>query len=115
MRETIDFLAETWRSFSPDKPFQYRFLDDAVEYLHREEIRLSNVATSFVVLAMLLACLGLFSLASFTAEQRTKEIAIRKVAGATSGNLFALMTRGFLQPVLDCLSDWLAYCLRLDG
>ena len=111
--ETIDFLAETWRSFSPDKPFQYRFLDDAVEYLHREEIRLSNVATSFVVLAMLLACLGLFSLASFTAEQRTKEIAIRKVAGATSGNLFALMTRGFLQPVLiACLIGWpIAYVL----
>ena len=111
--ETIDFLAETWRSFSPDKPFQYRFLDDAVEYLHREEIRLSNVATSFVVLAMLLACLGLFSLASFTAEQRTKEIAIRKVAGATSGNLFALLTRGFLQPVLlACLIGWpIAYVL----
>ncbi len=113
MRETIDFLGETWRSFSPDKPFQYRFLDDAVEYLHREEIRLSNVATSFVVLAMLLACLGLFSLASFTAELRTKEIAIRKVAGATSGNLFALLTRGFLQPVLfACLIGWpIAYVL----
>ncbi len=111
--ETIDFLAATWRSFSPDKPFQYRFLDDAVEYLHREEIRLSNVATSFVVLAMLLACLGLFSLASFTAEQRTKEIAIRKVAGATSGNLFALLTRGFMQPVLiACLIGWpIAYVL----
>ena len=100
-------------SFSPDKPFQYRFLDDAVEYLHREEIRLSNVATRFVVLAMLLACLGLFSLASFSAEQRTKEIAIRKMAGATSGNLFALLTRGFLQPVLlACLIGWpIAYVL----
>ncbi len=113
MRETIDFLGETWRSFAPAKPFQYRFLDDAVEYLHREEIRLSNVATSFVVLAMLLACLGLFSLVSFSAEQRTKEIAIRKVAGATSGNLFALLTRGFLQPVLlACLIGWpIAYVL----
>ena len=62
---------------------------------------------------MLLACLGLFSLASFSAEQRTKEIAIRKVAGATSGSLFALLTRGFLQPVLlACLIGWpIAYVL----
>ncbi|NKB71073.1 MAG: FtsX-like permease family protein [Candidatus Latescibacteria bacterium] len=111
--ETMDFLDETWRSFSPDKPFRYRFLDDAVEYLHREEIRISNVATGFGVLAIVIACLGLFSMASFTAEQRTKEMTIRKVVGASVGSLFALLTRGFLQPVLlACLMGWpIAYVL----
>ena len=113
--ETIDFLARTWRSFSPGKPFQYRFLDSAVEYLHREEIRLSNVANSFVVLAVLLACLGLFSLASFTAAHRTKEIAIRKVAGASGASLFSLLTRGFLQPVLlACMIGWPVAYLLMD-
>ena len=113
--ETIDFLEQTWRSFSPDKPFRYRFLDNAVEYLHREEIRLRNVASSFVVLAMLLASLGLFSLASFTATHRTKEIAIRKVAGASSGGLFLLLTRGFLQPVLlACMIGWPVAYLLMD-
>jgi putative ABC transport system permease protein len=111
--ETMAFLKQTSQTLVPGKPFSYRFLDGAVEHVFRVERQVSSMATAFFVLAIGIACLGLFALAAFTAEQRTKELGIRKAVGATSADLFALLTRGFMLPVLAAtLVGWpVAYLL----
>lgn len=79
----IGSLEDAWRKLVPGTPFDYQFLDDEIAGLYRTDQRIGKMIDSFTILALFIACLGLFGMASFTAEQRTKEIGIRKVLGAT--------------------------------
>jgi putative ABC transport system permease protein len=81
--ETLTFIENKWNEFVPEQPFDYYFLDSDFEDLHKEEFITGQLFTIFSVLAIFIACLGLLGLASFTAEQRTKEIGIRKTLGAS--------------------------------
>jgi putative ABC transport system permease protein len=98
--ETIHFLENTWKSRVPNRPFNYDFLDDQIDGFYKQEIRTKSVLGLFTILALFTACLGLFGLASFIAEKRTKEIGIRKVLGATVGELVKIQTREFAVWVL---------------
>lgn len=111
--KTIRQLRDTWQSFVPNGTFQYEFIDDAISRLYEDERRLGIVSSVFFGLAILIACLGLFALASLTAQLRTKEMGIRKVVGAGTGRLFLQLSRGLLFPVvLACLIGWpIAYVL----
>jgi putative ABC transport system permease protein len=95
--ETIKSLEATWKKFSPGFPFHYRFYDQAVDDLYRSERRSGTLYQAMTAMAVVIACLGLFGLASFLAEQRTKEIGIRKVLGASVPGIFVLVSREFLQ------------------
>lgn len=97
--ETIAFAETTWASFVPDQPFDYVFLDEAFGAQYATDIRISEVFTYFSILAIFIACLGLFGLALFTTQQRTKEVGIRKVLGASAQSVMFLITRAFLQLV----------------
>ena len=98
--ETMDALERQWKTFAPDWPFEYAFLDDRFDALYRAEQRLGTLFSYFAGLAIFIACLGLFGLAAFSAEQRTKEIGIRKVLGATVPQILVLLTREFVLLVL---------------
>jgi putative ABC transport system permease protein len=98
--ETLSFLSEKWRRHNPLRPFQYTFLDDSFDAQYKADERLSKIFSYFSILAIFIACLGLFGLASYTAEQRTKEIGIRKVLGATISGILKLLTREFSKWVL---------------
>jgi sterol desaturase/sphingolipid hydroxylase (fatty acid hydroxylase superfamily) len=89
-----------FKKYTPNVPFEYNFVDQ--EYAHKfsNEERIGKLATFFAVLAIFISCLGLFGLASFVAEQRTKEIGIRKVLGASVPNLWGLLSKDFLGLVL---------------
>ncbi|QJW91485.1 FtsX-like permease family protein [Spirosoma taeanense] len=89
-----------WRHIAPGQPFAYSFLANDFENMYRAEQRIGTIALTFAVLAILIACLGLFGLATFMAEQRTKEIGVRKVLGASVTSIIALMSRDFLRLVL---------------
>ncbi|UCH95666.1 MAG: ABC transporter permease [Candidatus Aminicenantes bacterium] len=96
----LDSLKKTWIRLNPGYPFEYHFLDDRFDGLYRAEQRMGTLTKYFTVLGILIACLGLFGLASFTAEQRTKEIGVRKVLGASVGSIIALLSREFTRLVL---------------
>ncbi|MEZ4885289.1 MAG: ABC transporter permease [Chitinophagales bacterium] len=100
MAESLSFIEDTWTRFEPEYPFQYDFLDQKFAMLYTAEERLGKVFLYFTLLAIFIACLGLFGLASYTAEQRTKEIGIRKVLGASIGNITLLLTKEFILLVL---------------
>ena len=89
-----------WKTMASGMPFSYRFLDDSFNDMYREEQRVGKIALSFSVLAILIACLGLFGLATYIAEQRTKEIGIRKVLGASVHGIVKLLSKDFVKLVL---------------
>jgi putative ABC transport system permease protein len=97
---TMKFLEGKWEELNPGQPFEYRFLDEAFDALYRNEKRQGEIFGTFALLAILVACLGLVGLASFAAEQRTKEIGIRKVLGASVPGVVSLLSREFLKLVL---------------
>lgn len=94
---TIGALEKTWDEMNLGYPFEYRFLDEDFDNLYRSEARLGNIFEAFAALAVFIACLGLFGLASFTAQQRTKEIGIRKVLGSSTSRIVALLNQEFLK------------------
>ncbi|MCG3156381.1 MAG: hypothetical protein DKINENOH_03005 [bacterium] len=96
---TIAFLQEKWPAFEPGYPFRYFFLDEDFGRLFRNEEQQSKIFGSFTILAVLIACLGLFGLASFIAEQRTKEIGVRKVLGASVQQVILLLSKDFTRLV----------------
>ncbi len=96
----IAFLENKWKEFAPDQPFAYSFLDERFSNMYRVEQKVGDVFSVFAGLAIFTACLGLFGLASFMAEQRTKEVGIRKVLGATAVNVTALLSKDFVKLVL---------------
>ena len=95
------FLEATWDTFMPaDKPFAFTFLDEELDAIYRTERVLGQAVTAFAGLVCLLACLGLFGLAAFTAERRRREIGIRKVLGASVSSVVLLLSKAFLKLVL---------------
>ncbi len=97
---TLSTVEGLWEKHAPDQPFQYSFLDEDFDKLFRAEQRLGEVFSVFTSLAILVACLGLLGLASFMAEQRTKEIGIRKVLGASIASVILLLSKDFTKLVL---------------
>jgi putative ABC transport system permease protein len=100
IQETIGFLRSTWREFDSQYPLEFVFLDDQYDALYRTEERLGQLFGIFTALAIIIGCLGLFGLSAYSAEQRTKEIGIRKVLGATTSNVTMLLVREFTKWVL---------------
>jgi putative ABC transport system permease protein len=98
--DTISFVKKIWETKEPGREFDYFFLDEDFTARYASEKRLSDILTSFSVLAIFIACLGLFGLASFTAEQRTREIGIRKVLGASANNIVLHLSKDFIKWVL---------------
>ena len=95
----IESLKSSWQKVAADYPFEYSFLDERLDQLYRAEQRIEDVMNAFTFLAILIACLGLFGLASFTAEQRTKEVGIRKVLGASVPGIVLLLSKEFTKYV----------------
>ena len=93
-------IEATWKSMGSGMPFHYRFLDDSFNEMYDNERRVGKIAISFSFLAILIACLGLFGLATFIAEQRTKEIGIRKVLGASVNGIVQLLSKDFVRLVI---------------
>ncbi|MDE2895623.1 MAG: ABC transporter permease, partial [Chloroflexota bacterium] len=100
MAEGLAAIEEIWHEVNPEFAFEYFFVEDNFARLYDAERRFGQVFVSFAVLAVLIACLGLFGLASFTAERRTKEIGVRKVLGASSPKLFRLLSNEFVRLVI---------------
>jgi putative ABC transport system permease protein len=96
---TLGFIESKWKALAPHRPFTYQFLDEAFNSLYGAEQRVGKVFGVFAFLAIFLACLGLFGLAAFTTAQRTKEIGIRKVLGASVTSIVALLSKDFLKLV----------------
>ena len=94
-QEVINNIEKTWAKLAPGQPFQYSFLDEDFGRMYSAEQRLGKIFVIFAGLAIVIACLGLFALTSFTAEQRTKEIGIRKVLGASVGSIVFLLSKEF--------------------
>lgn len=100
MQETIAFLSETMAEFSPLYPFEYHFLDDAYNQMYQTESRLGALLSYFTFVALFIACLGLLGLATFMAQQRRKELGVRKVLGASSSDILVLLSKDFTRLVL---------------
>lgn len=98
--ETIKQVEQHWNAIFPDQPFDYFFLDDYFDGLYRSEEQLGNIFKTFTIFAILIGCLGLLGLASYAAEQRTKEIGIRKVLGSSATAVVLMLWKEFLVLVL---------------
>jgi len=98
--ETVEYVESIWNEFCPNMSFNYFFLDDRMKDVYDSEERLSWIFSIFSLISILIASLGLFGLSSFMAEQRTKELGVRKVLGASVGTLVYLLTREFMRLIL---------------
>ena len=113
---SLKTIENIWNSAIPNYPFGYMFLDEAFDSMYRNEQTIGTLLKYFAILAVLVACLGLFGLASFTAEQRTKEIGIRKVLGANTSQITLLLCREFfLLVLLANLIAWPAAYLAMKN
>jgi len=99
----LEIIESTFKQYFPNLPYKYDFIDEEYAKKFASEERVASLARVFTLLAILISCLGLFGLASFVAEQRTKEIGIRKVLGATVTNLWVMLSRDFVQLVIIAL------------
>ncbi len=97
---TLAQLENNWNKFSSERPFEYFFLDDTYAKLYQSENHFQQIFTSLVILGIIIACLGLFGLATFAAQQRVKEIGIRKVLGASVNEIVILLSKDFLKLVI---------------
>ena len=114
--ETLAHIRSTWDQFAPQQPFEYSYLEDDLNGLYSSEEQLSQVVIFFALLAIMIACLGLFGLASFSTEQRIKEIGVRKVLGASVAQVLYLLSKDFVlliivafvvaAPASYFLTDW---------
>ncbi|MDX1941603.1 MAG: FtsX-like permease family protein [Saprospiraceae bacterium] len=119
IQNALSHIEKTWRQFIPDFPYQYTFVDESFGELYEAEQRQGRLFTIFSGIAIFIACLGLFGLAAFATAQRVREIGIRKVLGASVGNIVTLISKDFLWLVLIAaviavpvawyaMSNWLA-------
>jgi putative ABC transport system permease protein len=125
-KEAVASMEKIFKKFNPNYPFSYQFTDQEYAAQYRSESTIGKLSNFFAFIAIFISCLGLFGLAAFTAEQRTKEIGIRKVLGASVGNLVSMLSKEFIILVLIAsvlglpiswyfLKDWLAkYAYRID-
>jgi len=100
LQQTIGLLRSTWEEVVPNRSFDFFFLDDELDKLYNAEEQMGRVFGVFTILAIVIACLGLFALASFTTELRTREIGIRKVLGAQASSIVILLSKEFAKWVL---------------
>jgi len=98
-RSTLAAIKKSWKEIFPDEQFQYQFLDESIAGFYEKEERTAKITNAAMIVAIFISCMGLFGLVTFTAEQRTKEIGIRKVLGASVSGIVALLTKDFLQLV----------------
>lgn len=96
VENTIDQMESTWNDLVPEFPFEYSFVEDEINDMYRTEERMGSLIAIFTVVAMIIACMGLFALASFTAERRTREIGVRKTFGAGELSISWMMIRDFM-------------------
>ena len=118
--ERVAAVEKLWKQLVPGQPFDYSFLDERFDELFRSEQRMGQLFTVFSCLAIFIACLGLFALAAFMAEQRTKEIGIRKVMGASTTGLTMMLSREFTRLVViafvpAAVAAWFVVDSWLDG
>ncbi|HEY1200384.1 MAG TPA: FtsX-like permease family protein, partial [Niastella sp.] len=99
-KEALTGIEKVYHTMNPDEPFTFTFIDEGYQLQYKNETIVRTLATIFTFLAIFIACLGLFGLAAFTAEQRTKEIGVRKVLGASVANIVRLLSKDFLKLVL---------------
>src|SRR5688572_6287357 len=100
VKQSLSSIEKVWKKYTPNVPFDYKFVDEEFGNKFRAEERIGKLSSYFAILAIFISCLGLFGMASFVAEQRTKEIGIRKVLGASVGNLWRLLSTEFFVLVL---------------
>jgi putative ABC transport system permease protein len=100
MKEGLAKIESVFRKYNPAAPFEYKFTDEEYARKFEDEKRIGNLSTFFAILAIFISCLGLFGLASFVAEQRTKEIGVRKVLGASVFNLWQMLSKDFVTLVI---------------
>jgi putative ABC transport system permease protein len=100
IKNTIAYINDTWNKFTPGYPLDYQFMDETYGKMYKGEEKLGSLLWIFTVMAIVVGCMGLFALAAFSAEQRTKEIGIRKVLGATVFNIVGLLSKNFLLLIL---------------
>ena len=98
--QTLSFLETQWKRFVPDEPFEYYFLDEIIDWIYFNEQLTGKMLGIFSLLAIFVACLGLFGLAAFMVQSRTKEIGVRKVLGASTPHLMMLLSREFMLLIL---------------
>lgn len=120
INETIKQVGEVWSQLAPHRPFLYSFLDDDFNRQYKTDFIFRKLFTTFSCLAILIACLGLLGLATYTAEQRTKEIGIRKVLGANVNNIVVLLSKDFIVLVVIAMliatpAAWYAMNKWLEG
>jgi putative ABC transport system permease protein len=96
MQETLATIETVWDRFMPHQPMRYKFLDDSYAKMYADVQRAGRVFTCFAILALIVACLGLFALSAFLVDQRGKEISIRMVLGASANNIVTLVTQNFI-------------------
>ena len=96
----VEKIGEKWTELFPEQPFRYYFLDDNIREMYAGDLTSGSLLNVFTLLAILLACVGLFGLAAFIAEKKTKEIGIRKVNGADTGRIIWLISAGFNRLIL---------------
>ncbi|MCP9291784.1 ABC transporter permease [Gracilimonas sediminicola] len=104
IRETLAQIEDKYKEFNPTYPFAYEFMDEQYAALYRGEQRIGDLAKYFSIFAIIISCLGLFGLSAFTAEQRAKEIGVRKVLGASVQNLVLHLTKDFTKLVLIAIA-----------
>jgi putative ABC transport system permease protein len=100
MSSLLQSLKASWHRLDPNEPFEYSFIDQDFQKNYEAESRLSSIVSYFTIVAILISCLGLFGLATFSAEQRIKEIGVRKVLGASVINIVSLLSKDFLKLVI---------------
>ncbi|MFD2935891.1 ABC transporter permease [Spirosoma flavum] len=129
LSNTLQFLESKWRTIIPDRPFAYEFMDEEFNKLYAAETRTGQIFSIFAFLSIFLACLGLFGLSAYTTAQRTKEIGVRKVLGASVISIVGLLSKDFLKLVVIsilvasplawyAMNQWLqdfAYKITIDG
>lgn len=98
--ETIAFLETKWNEIEPTHPFRYTFMDAKFSALYAQQVNFGKIFLYLTILAIIISCMGLFGLASFTAEQRKKEIGVRKVLGASVPQLVTMLSKDFVKLVL---------------
>jgi putative ABC transport system permease protein len=100
MASTIKQIEQKWAQMAPGQPFTYEFMDDSFNNTYKNEQRIGKISLAFAILTILVACLGLFGLVTFVAEQRIKEIGIRKVLGASIASILQLLSKDFLKSII---------------
>jgi putative ABC transport system permease protein len=98
--QTIQYVGNVWNEISPDTPFEFKFLDQTYDKLYKSDEQFSSIIDSFSVVAIILACMGLFGLISHNMNRRIKEIGIRKILGATVNSIVFIMIRDLLKWVV---------------